>query len=448
MADRRFSSLWSRILRDYTTLFVLLLLCAGLSVVTLARQQPAGATAGRQLARMLASELADGDSVLIVVGDISQDQELATALQKGLKESQIKVVATVQGSPADARHAIETAIAAGRKIDAIACTESTSIWSLLDRLDEKFPGIGNPRVVRPQSYLWPNFLKTSNLLNIANQIAVIAIVAIGMTMVIIGGGIDLSVGSLTALSAVVMALTIRDLAGGYQATAIGMGLSSLAAIAMCAAIGALTGSLVAQLRIQPFIVTLALMSIGRGLAFILSEGQSVYEIPPSVKWLGAGADLGVPNAVVLMIVLYVLADLVMKRTVFGRHLYAVGGNRAAAHLCGIPVQRMVLWTYVISGGLAGLAGVILTSQFQSGAPTFALNYELQVIAAVVVGGTSLSGGVGRMFGTLQGALTIAVVQNGMNLLGLGGPSQAVVLGLVILLAAALDRAKSFWVRQS
>ena len=446
MNGPRLSSLWSRVLRDYTTLLVLLLLCAALSVMTLDRQHPVGAAAGRQLARMLASELEQGEGVLIVVSNIRQDRELAAELGKQLAQSQLKVVDTVQGQPADARRAIEAALAAGQEIDAIACTDATSTWSLLDRLDEKFPGIGSPRIVRPQSYLWPNFLKASNLLNIANQIAVIAIVAIGMTMVIVGGGIDLSVGSLIALSSVLTALLIREAAGGYQASALGIVLASLGAIAACAAVGALTGTLVAHVRIQPFIVTLALMSIGRGAAYLLSEGESVYQIPASVKWLGAGADLGIPNAVVLMIGLYVLADLVMKRTVFGRHLYAVGGNPAAAHLCGIPVRRMLLWTYVITAALAGLAGVILTSQFQSGSPKFGENYELQVIAAVVVGGTSLTGGVGKMFGTLQGALTIAVVHNGMNLLGLGGHPQAVILGVVILLAALLDRLKSFWVR--
>jgi ribose transport system permease protein len=447
MTYGRFASVASRVLRDYTTLLVLLLICAALSIVTLDRQEPAGAAAGEQLAGVLKGQLPPGAGVLVVVSDTPPDRELAAELTRELEGSSLNLVASVRGEPADARRAIERTIADGQKIDAIACTEATGRWTLFDRLGEKFPPLARARVVQPQSYLWPNFLKTSNLLNVANQIAVIAIVAIGMTMVIVGGGIDLSVGSLTALSAVVTALLVRDLAGGYQATGWGIALASLAAIALCAAIGAFTGGFVAYLRVQPFIVTLALMSICRGAAWIVSKEQTIYEITPAIRWLGAGSHFGVPHAVVLMIVLYVLADLVMKRTVFGRHLYAVGGNATAAFLCGIPVRRMLLLTYVISGAFAGLAGVILTSQFQSAAPNFALTYELQVIAAVVVGGTSLSGGVGRMFGTLQGALTIGVVQNGMNLLGLGGPSQAVVLGVVILLAALLDRAKSFWVGQ-
>jgi ribose transport system permease protein len=283
------------------------------------------------------------------------------------------------------------------------------------------------------------------LLNIVNQIVVIAIVAIGMTPVIIGGGIDLSVGSLIALSAVLTARLIRDYAGGVEASSLGLVVCSLAAIGFCAAVGAVTGGLVAYVRIQPFIVTLAGMSIAHGLAQKFSGGDTINEVPRKITWLGGGADLaGIPNAVVLMGLLYVAAHIVLSRTTFGRHLYAVGGNEQAAWLCGISVPRVRLATYVISGALAGLGGVILTSTFASGAHTYGLGYELQVIAAVVVGGTSLAGGEGKMLGTLLGALLIAVVQNGMNLLGVSSEWQKVVLGLVILLAAMLDRAKAVW----
>jgi ribose transport system permease protein len=439
MTSRLVPSFWSRLVRDYATLLVLLLISAALSIATLDWQQPTGAAAGRQLAGLLR----DDDSVLVVVRDTPEDRELIQELTERLARQGVKFE-TVAGQPADARRAIQAAADSGWKIETIACTEVTASWAVLDNLGEKYPTLAQTRIVQPQSYLWPNFLKANNLLNIANQIAVIAIVAIGMTMVIIGGGIDLSVGSLIALSAVLTALLIRDWAGGYQATALGMVMSSAAAIGACAAVGAVTGSLVAYLRIQPFIVTLALLSIGRGTAQSWSAGQSVYQIPASVQWLGRGADLGIPNAVVLMIVLFVLADIVMKRTVFGRHLYAVGGNPTAAFLCGIPVRRVILLTYVISAALAGLAGVMLASQFQSAKYDMAQTYELQVIAAVVVGGTSLTGGQGRMFGTLQGALMIGVVQNGMNLMSLGAASQAIVLGVVILLAAILDRVKAWW----
>jgi ribose transport system permease protein len=270
----------------------------------------------------------------------------------------------------------------------------------------------------------------------------IAIVAIGMTMVIVAGGIDLSVGSLIALSAIVMTTLLRDVCGGTNATSIAVLLCAAAAIGTCGAIGATSGLLVTAARIPPFIVTLGALSIASGLAFIVSKGDTIDQVPSAIGWLGRGADLfGIPNAVVLMLVLYAAADLMMKRTIFGRYLYAVGGNRQAAFLCGVPVSRVILSTYVISAALAGLAGVMLVSLFHSGKPTFGRGYELQVIAAVVVGGTSLSGGEGKMFGTLLGALIIAVVQNGMNLLGLGGEWQPVVLGGVILAAALLDRVK-------
>jgi ribose transport system permease protein len=316
---------------------------------------------------------------------------------------------------------------------------------VFDKLGEKYPPLAGARFFQPRSYWWPNFLKSSNLLNIVNQIVVTAIVAIGLTLVIIGGGIDLSVGSLIALAAVLTTRLIRDYGGGAEATNVSLVACGMAAISICAVAGALTGSLVAYVRIQPFIVTLAGMSIARGLAHIVSDGETINQVPRRITWLGGGADFAnVPNAVVLMAILYLVAHVALSRTTFGRHLYAVGGNEQAAWLCGIRVERIRLATYVLSAALAGLGGVIMVSTFASGAHTYGLGYELQVIAAVVVGGTSLSGGEGRMLGTLLGALLIAVVQNGMNLLGVSSQWQAVVLGGVILLAAMLDRAKAAW----
>jgi ribose transport system permease protein len=295
-------------------------------------------------------------------------------------------------------------------------------------------------VITPASYRWPNFLKSENLLNIANQIAVIAIVAIGMTLVIITGGIDLSVGSLIALAAVLAAGFIRDQAGGMSASTGGMVLGCLLAILVCGAIGGFSGLMITRFAIPPFIVTLAMMLVGSGLAYILAQGQSIYQIPDSFVWLGRGADLfGLPNAVVLLLVLYALAQVLMSRMKLGRYLYAVGGNAEAARLSGVPVRRVLLFAYVASGLLAGLGGVIMASQLKSGSPTYGNMYELYVIAAVVVGGTSLSGGEGRMLGTLTGAFTIAVIQNGMNLTNVESYTQKVVLGLVILGAVLLDK---------
>jgi ribose transport system permease protein len=439
------ASLWPLLLRDYATLLALLMLCGVLSAITLAEQHPTGAAAGRQVAAILRAELPRSAGVLIVVQNTQEDRELAAELSAAIEQSGLRLVAVVQGEPFDARRALQAAVEGDQSVDVIAATDVTGRWPVFDRLGEKYPPLADTRVVHARSYVWPNFLKASNLLNIANQIALIAIVAIGMTMVIIGGGIDLSVGSLIALSAVVTARLIRDIAGGTGASAGGMAACSLLAIGSCTTIGLVTGTLVAYLRIPPFIVTLAVMLAGSGLASIVSDAQTINEVPESINWLGGGADLfRIPNAVVLMALLYAAAHVVMARTTFGRHLYAVGGNEKAAWLCGISVPAIRMATYAISASLAGLGGVLMTSTFESGGPTYGAGYELRVIAAVVVGGTSLAGGEGKMLGTLLGALLIAVAQNGMNLMGVSSDWQNVVLGTVVLVAALLDRAKAAW----
>jgi ribose transport system permease protein len=277
---------------------------------------------------------------------------------------------------------------------------------------------------------------------VANQIAVIAIMAIGMTMVIITAGIDLSVGSLVALSAVIGAWLIKNVTGGLETSALGLLGAALAAIAICAAIGCFNGLMVTRFSIPPFIVTLAMMLIASGTAFMITNGDSIFsELPESFKWLGVGADLGIPNAVVLMVLLYGLAHIVMEFTPFGRHIYAVGGNPEAARLSGVPVKRVLVLVYTICGALAGLGGIIVASQLKSGDPNYGVLYELMVIAAVVVGGTSLLGGEGKILGTLIGAFIIAVIQNGMNLMGLESYPQKVMLGVVILGAVLLDQLK-------
>jgi ribose transport system permease protein len=194
--------------------------------------------------------------------------------------------------------------------------------------------------------------------------------------------------------------------------------------------------------IPPFIVTLAMMLVGSGLAYLLAKGQSIYQVPESFIWLGRGTLSGtVPNSVVLMGFLYLVAHIVMSRMTLGRYLYAVGGNREAARLSGVPVAAVLLFAYTLSGALAGVGGIVTASQLKSGSPNYGTMYELYVIAAVVVGGTSLSGGEGKIFGTLIGAFIIAVIQNGMNLTGVESYTQKVVLGLVILGAVLLDMLK-------
>jgi ribose transport system permease protein len=421
---------------------VLGLLCVLFSVLTFSDQSPMGEAAARQVADLLQKQFGKSPRVLIATRDQPEDGIYVAALQRLLAESDpgSQPAEFVRGEPKDAREALQRIAESGQRLDAIACTQATGSWLVLHSLSTDFPALGEPRVVMPRSYRWPNFLKSENLLNIANQIAVIAIVAIGMSMVIITGGIDLSVGSLLALSSVLSARLIRDFAGGSSASVFGMCIACLLAIVLCGVIGAFSGAMITRFVIPPFIVTLAMMLVGSGLAYILAKGQSIYQIPESFVWLGRGADfLKIPNAVLLMVVLYGVAHVVMSRMKLGRHLYAVGGNAEAARLSGVPVKRVLMFAYIVSAALAGLGGVIMASQLKSGSPTYGGMYELYVIAATVVGGTSLSGGEGRMFGTLTGAFTIAVIQNGMNLTNVESYTQKVVLGFVILGAVLVDK---------
>lgn len=422
-------------------LFVLLLLCVYYSWVTYDEQHPTGESGGEQLAAEILQTFPTGARVLIVTRDGREDAAFASALEERLRAGGLAVVETVRGQPADARQALERTTKVGGRLDVIACNYTTASWSVFENLDQRFPALASARMATPRTYRWPNFLKAENLLNIANQIAVIAIIAIGMTMVIITAGIDLSVGSLIALSAVVATLLIRDVAGAERASAGAMVLCSLAGILVCGGVGCFSGVMVTMFGIPAFIVTLGMMLVASGLAYIFAKGESIYQVPDAFIWLGRGADAGLPNAVLLMILLYALAHVVMTRMVLGRYIYAVGGNLEAARLSGVPIKSVLIFVYTLSGVLAGLGGIVMASQLKSGSPTYGGMYELYVIAAVVVGGTSLSGGEGKVLGTLIGALIIAVIQNGMNLTGVESYTQKVVLGLVILGAVLLDMLK-------
>jgi len=431
----------ARAFTDYGMVLVLLLLAGFFSTVTLEEQHPSGTVGARRLAGDIIREFPRGSRVLIVARDNREDTEFAQELGGRLAAEGLVVVDTVRGQPPDARQALTRLAEAGEPLHVIAATPTSATWTVLTAVRSNFPKLGEARLVWPQSYRWPNFLKADNLLNIANQIAVIAIVAIGMTFVIITAGIDLSVGSLIALSAVVCTLWIRDLGGAEHATAWGMVGGSFVAIGVCGLVGLFSGAMVTAFGIPAFIATLAMMLVASGLAFIAAHGQSVYQVPDSFIGLGRGSTLGLPNAVLLMLVLYAGAHFLMTRTVLGRYLYAVGGNAEAARLSGVPVRRVLLFAYAACGALAGLGGVVMASQLKSGSPTYGQMYELYVIAAVVVGGTSLSGGEGKVLGTLIGAFIIAVIQNGMNLTSVESYTQKVVLGLVILGAVLLDRLK-------
>ncbi|MCH2118689.1 MAG: ABC transporter permease [Pirellulales bacterium] len=423
---------------DYGMLFVLLLLGAFFSGMTIARQNPTGAEAGRQLANRILSQPGSEKHVFIAASASPNDKDFAAQLKNTLQVGGAQVLATVAGGPPDVRKALDEAIAAKDKIDVIATTQTAANWKLLAELGTKMPSLSKTAIMVPTSYWWPNFLKRDNLSNVATQSAIFAIVGIGMTMVIITAGIDLSVGSLVALSAVTVALCLRDLCGGFEAALWGMVFSSVAAVAVCGLAGLCTGLLVTGFGIAPFIVTLAMMSVARGAAKILTDGQNVYQVPKSFSLFAMGRPLGVPNAVILMIVLYAVAHIVMTRTTLGRYLYAVGGNREAARLSGVPVVWVLIFAYTLCGALAGLGGVIQASKLTSGSPLYGTMYELYVIAAVVVGGTSLAGGEGKILNTLIGALIIAVIGNGMNLMKFRDFTQEVVMGLLIIGAVLID----------
>ena len=433
-----------RLVREYGMVGVLLVLAAFFSATTIQEQSATGDGAARRLAREIFE--AHGASARVMIAVRAQAEEVAFAghLQEALEQEGVKVLGVTQGEPSEARRLLQTlaaeAEAGAGKLDVIACSQASAGWLVFEDLAVDFPALGQPVRLVPESRRWPGFLTAENLLNIASQIAVIAIVAIGMTMVIITGGIDLSVGSLIALSAVLCAWVMREVAGGVEAGVGGMVLACAVAILVCGLAGGFSGWMITRFGVPPFIVTLAMMLVGSGLAFSLAEGQSIAAVPEGFVWLGRGVGLlGLPNAVWLMLGLYGAAHALMTQTRMGRHLYAVGGNREAALLSGIRVGRVLLFAYVMSGLLAGLGGVVMASQLKSGSPTYGAMYELYVIAAAVVGGTSLRGGEGRMLGTLVGAFTIAVIQNGMNLMNVESYTQKVVLGLVILGSVLLDR---------
>ncbi len=439
---------------EFVRLCGLLSLCGVLSVMTIREQHDTDANAGRSLARQ-AVKLNLQQVLMIVPVEASAVAQAAGAGQSGtagesefepfVKAIQAELAAQhllvheVRGDARAVRKKLESLSQSGQPLGAILTTHEVSRWAFFEDLASDFPALGTPQILSPAPYRWPDFLKARNLFNIADQIAVIAVIAIGMTLVIITGGIDLSVGSLIALAAVTSCLLLQDYGGGVQAGNAAMIGCSLAGIAAAGLLGVSNGLLITKLRMPPFIVTLSTMLAVSGAAYMLTGGGSAYQIPPAFTWLGRGTLGGIPNSVFLLGGLYVVAHFVMTRTTWGRYMYAVGGNREAARLSGIRTERVLLAAYVCSALLAGFGGIIMASQLQSGSPMFGQMYELYVIAAVVVGGTSLTGGRGTMFGTLIGAFIIAVIQNGMNLLRVDPYMQKVVLGLVILVAVGVDQ---------
>jgi len=285
----------------------------------------------------------------------------------------------------------------------------------------------------------PNFFKPDNLMTIVRQSSFRAIVAVGMTFVILTAGIDLSVGGVIALSGVAGSLVLVH-PGLPVPLAIALGIG--AGVAVGTAVGAFNGLAITRFYLPPFIATLAMWFIaGRdgGLAFLITSGQPVFNLPPSFLFVGAGDVLGIPVPVIIMVVIVAAGHFALTRTTFGRYVYAVGGNEEAARLSGINVRRVLMTVYVISGMLSGLTGMILAGRLASGDPKTGVGQELDVIAAVVVGGTSLFGGRGTILGTVVGALIIGVLNNGLNLLNISSYWQPVVKGGVILVAVMIDQ---------
>ncbi len=282
------------------------------------------------------------------------------------------------------------------------------------------------------SILTDRFLSFSNLSNVGQQIAVISIVALGATYVIIAGGIDLSVGSVVALSSVVFALAFSN-AGLPWPVAV------LAALATGIAVGVVNGLFVTLGRLPAFIATLATLSMARGLALVVSEGRPISGFPDEFRTITSGRIVGdVPVSIGLTIVLFVLGGLALRHTVFGRAVYAVGGSEEVARLSGIRIVRLKVAIYALAGFCAAVGGLVLTSRLNSAQPVAGQGLELDVIAAVVIGGASLSGGQGTAFGTLLGALIIGVLRNGLNLLNVSSFWQQVAVGGVIAAAVMTD----------
>jgi ribose transport system permease protein len=281
------------------------------------------------------------------------------------------------------------------------------------------------------SLLSPYFLSVNNLLTVATQTAVIAVIAIGQTYVLITGGIDLAIGSNMALAGMLTALCMR--------ANISVPVAILVGLITGAVSGAASGALIAYAKIPPFIATLGLMTIGRGIALTVTGAIPVSNLPKSFTVWGTDSTLGIPNAVISMIVLTVVFGFILAKTKLGRHIYATGSNYEAARLSGVNTKRTLMTVYIFSGILAATAGLIMAARIISAQPTAGDGYELDAVASSVIGGTSTMGGEGGITGTFIGAFIIGVLRNGLNLVGVSPFIQKIVIGVVIVASVFLDK---------
>ncbi|ACJ75146.1 ribose transport system permease protein RbsC [Thermosipho africanus TCF52B] len=304
-------------------------------------------------------------------------------------------------------------------------------WKAVLKKAKEYPAIfGFISLVIFFALLSDRFLSLSNFINVFRQVSIQAIIAFGMTLVIISGGIDLSVGSVFALSAVIMASVIK----GYSVF-----LGILVALVVGAIFGSINGFIIAKGKIQPFIVTLATMAIARSLTLVYTQGMPITGFPASFRFIGRGEIFGIPVPIVIMFSIFAIILYISIYTKLGLYTYAIGGNETAAKLSGVKVDKYKIIIYMLSGLLSAIAAIILTSRLNSAQPTFGTGYELDAIAAVVLGGASLAGGKGTVIGTLFGALIMGILNNGLNLLNISPFYQQAVKGIVILIAVLIER---------
>jgi len=288
--------------------------------------------------------------------------------------------------------------------------------------------IGLIGLITAFSILSERFFTISNMLIVMRQTSIVAFLGVGMTFVILGAGIDLSVGSVLAFSGAVAA-------GVMQSRGIFFGI--LAGLAVGTALGAFSGLVITKLRIPAFIATLAMMAIARGGTLVYTDGRPITGLPSFFAFLGRGYIGNIPFPIILMLAIFVLAYIILKLTRFGRYVYATGGNINAARASGIKVDNIIISNFAISGFLSGLTGIVLASRLNSAQPTAGMGYELDAIAAVVLGGTNLFGGEGELWGTLVGAFIMGILNNGLNMLNVSSFYQQVVKGIVILIAVTV-----------
>lgn len=313
-------------------------------------------------------------------------------------------------------------------------TEANKTWLSKEWLVEQKSLIALIFLIVVVSFLNPNFFTVDNILNILRQTSVNAIIAVGMTLVILTAGIDLSVGSVLALC------------GAFAASLVAMEVPVLIAVPTAllagATLGAISGIIIAKGKVQAFIATLVTMTLLRGVTMVYTDGRPIStgftDTADAFAWFGTGYALGIPVPVWLMVIVFAAAWYLLNHTRFGRYVYALGGNESATRLSGIDVDKVKIGVYAICGLLAALAGIIVTSRLSSAQPTAGMGYELDAIAAVVLGGTSLMGGKGRIMGTLIGALIIGFLNNALNLLDVSSYYQMIAKATVILLAVMVD----------